>query len=156
MQIDKIGEMLEWLKRHAWKACGRQKRLASSNLALSAKSQKNASSLLERVFFMAFCKAPPQAGRDVASREAAQANLGESERGAGRDVGGLSARRNLGESERGAGKNESQMRIAVSYRFFSSYEVAGNYTPIAVEYFSASNLIKIKSLPLCSSSEDFA
>ena len=71
--------MLEWLKRHAWKACGRQKRLASSNLALSAKSQKNASSLLERVFFMAFCKAPPQAGRDVASREAAQANLGESE-----------------------------------------------------------------------------
>ena len=29
--------MLEWLKRHAWKACGLQKGLASSNLALSAK-----------------------------------------------------------------------------------------------------------------------
>ena len=56
LQIDKIGEMLEWLKRHAWKACGRQKRLASSNLALSAKSQKNASSLLERVFLWLFAK----------------------------------------------------------------------------------------------------
>ena len=32
-----IGEMLEWLKRHAWKACGLPKGLASSNLALSAK-----------------------------------------------------------------------------------------------------------------------
>ena len=31
-----IGEMLEWLKRHAWKACGLLKGLASSNLALSA------------------------------------------------------------------------------------------------------------------------
>ena len=29
--------MLEWLKRHAWKACIRQKRIASSNLAHSAK-----------------------------------------------------------------------------------------------------------------------
>ncbi len=33
------GVVLEWLKRHAWKACSRQKRLASSNLAHSA--QKN-------------------------------------------------------------------------------------------------------------------
>ena len=32
-----IGEMLEWLKRHAWKACIRQKRIPSSNLGLSAK-----------------------------------------------------------------------------------------------------------------------
>ncbi len=32
----KIGVMLEWLKRHAWKACVRQKRTASSNLAHSA------------------------------------------------------------------------------------------------------------------------
>ena len=30
------GEMLEWLKRHAWKACDRQNWFASSNLALSA------------------------------------------------------------------------------------------------------------------------
>ena len=28
--------MLEWLKRHAWKACVPQKGIASSNLALSA------------------------------------------------------------------------------------------------------------------------
>ena len=28
--------MLEWLKRHAWKACKRQKRFAGSNPALSA------------------------------------------------------------------------------------------------------------------------
>ena len=31
------GEVLEWLKRHAWKACRRQKRLAGSNPVLSAK-----------------------------------------------------------------------------------------------------------------------
>ena len=30
------GEMLEWLKRHAWKACIRQKRIRGSNPALSA------------------------------------------------------------------------------------------------------------------------
>ena len=29
--------MLEWLKRHAWKACVPPKGIASSNLALSAK-----------------------------------------------------------------------------------------------------------------------
>ena len=34
------GEMLEWLKRHAWKACDRQNWFASSNLALSAKLKK--------------------------------------------------------------------------------------------------------------------
>ena len=28
--------MLEWLKRHAWKACDRHKRFRSSNLLLSA------------------------------------------------------------------------------------------------------------------------
>ena len=31
-----IGEMLEWLKRHAWKACILQKGIPSSNLGLSA------------------------------------------------------------------------------------------------------------------------
>lgn len=31
------GVMLEWLKRHAWKACVRQKRTAGSNPACSAK-----------------------------------------------------------------------------------------------------------------------
>ena len=30
------GEMLEWLKRHAWKACKRQKRFRGSNPRLSA------------------------------------------------------------------------------------------------------------------------
>ena len=30
------GEVLEWLKRHAWKACIRQKCIAGSNPALSA------------------------------------------------------------------------------------------------------------------------
>ena len=33
--------MLEWLKRHAWKACKRQKRFAGSNPALSALDMKN-------------------------------------------------------------------------------------------------------------------
>ena len=31
-----FGEMLEWLKRHAWKACKRQKRFRGSNPRLSA------------------------------------------------------------------------------------------------------------------------
>ena len=30
------GKMLEWLKRHAWKACKRQKRFGGSNPPLSA------------------------------------------------------------------------------------------------------------------------
>ena len=32
-----LGEMLEWLKRHAWKACIRQKCIRGSNPCLSAK-----------------------------------------------------------------------------------------------------------------------
>ena len=35
------GEMLEWLKRHAWKACIRLKRIAGSNPALSANNKQN-------------------------------------------------------------------------------------------------------------------
>ncbi len=31
-----FGEVLEWLKRHAWKACVRQKRTEGSNPSLSA------------------------------------------------------------------------------------------------------------------------
>ena len=31
-----IGEMLEWLKRHAWKACNRLKRFGGSNPPHSA------------------------------------------------------------------------------------------------------------------------
>ena len=30
------GEVLEWLKRHAWEACNRQNRFAGSNPVLSA------------------------------------------------------------------------------------------------------------------------
>ena len=36
--------MLEWLKRHAWKACIRQKRIPSSNLGHSAKKDDKLSS----------------------------------------------------------------------------------------------------------------
>ena len=32
-----FGKVLEWLKRHAWKACIRQKRIRGSNPLLSAK-----------------------------------------------------------------------------------------------------------------------
>lgn len=32
----KEGEVLEWLKRHAWKACMRQNRIGGSNPFLSA------------------------------------------------------------------------------------------------------------------------
>lgn len=34
------GEMLEWLKRHAWKACIPQKGIRGSNPRLSAKVEK--------------------------------------------------------------------------------------------------------------------
>ncbi len=37
------GVVLEWLKRHAWKACIRQKRIPSSNLGHSAEIQNPAS-----------------------------------------------------------------------------------------------------------------
>ena len=33
------GEMLEWLKRHAWKACIRQKCIRGSNHRLSAEQK---------------------------------------------------------------------------------------------------------------------
>ena len=36
-----FGEMLEWLKRHAWKACIRQKRIRGSNPRLSAQVKIN-------------------------------------------------------------------------------------------------------------------
>ena len=35
-QKEKKGKVLEWLKRHAWKACIRQKRIGGSNPPLSA------------------------------------------------------------------------------------------------------------------------
>ena len=34
---NKQGKVLEWLKRHAWKACDRQNRFVGSNPILSAK-----------------------------------------------------------------------------------------------------------------------
>ncbi len=37
LQSQTFGEVLEWLKRHAWKACNRQNRFAGSNPVLSAK-----------------------------------------------------------------------------------------------------------------------
>lgn len=36
LQTQKRGVMLEWLKRHAWKACNRLKRFGGSNPPLSA------------------------------------------------------------------------------------------------------------------------
>lgn len=36
-QLNAKGKMLEWLKRHAWKACNRLKRFGGSNPPLSAK-----------------------------------------------------------------------------------------------------------------------
>ena len=35
-----FGKVLEWLKRHAWKACIRQKRIRGSNPLLSAKKRR--------------------------------------------------------------------------------------------------------------------
>ena len=40
MEKDASGVVLEWLKRHAWKACIRQKRIGGSNPPHSAKQMK--------------------------------------------------------------------------------------------------------------------
>ena len=38
-RCDAFGKVLEWLKRHAWKACIRQKRIRGSNPLLSAEEK---------------------------------------------------------------------------------------------------------------------
>ena len=43
--------MLEWLKRHAWKACKRQKRFPGSNPGLSAKNGLKISDLQPIPYF---------------------------------------------------------------------------------------------------------
>gem|GEM_PF-241240 len=48
-----IGEMLEWLKRHAWKACKPLKGFAGSNPAFSAEKTAVANSY-GRLFYMLF------------------------------------------------------------------------------------------------------
>ena len=61
--------MLEWLKRHAWKACSRLKRLTGSNPVLSAKAiTEVSSSSLDSTSVICFCTAPPQAERDVGAK----------------------------------------------------------------------------------------
>ena len=45
-----LGEMLEWLKRHAWKACKPLKGFAGSNPALSAETQRQKGSKIGRLF----------------------------------------------------------------------------------------------------------
>ena len=45
------GEVLEWLKRHAWKVCKRQKRFAGSNPALSAKRLQSDCKMVVREAF---------------------------------------------------------------------------------------------------------
>ena len=57
------GEMLEWLKRHAWKACIRQNRISGSNPDLSA-TKKTAAFLQNAAFFA------PSASSSLAKPEA--------------------------------------------------------------------------------------
>ena len=52
--------MLEWLKRHAWKACVPQKGIASSNLALSAEESRASKSLGRGFFFLRPPFMPPR------------------------------------------------------------------------------------------------
>lgn len=42
--------MLEWLKRHVWKACGRLKRLQGSNPCLSAQCNNFSGAALSAAF----------------------------------------------------------------------------------------------------------
>ena len=63
-----IGEMLEWLKRHAWKACVPQKGIRSSNLLLSANGKEKWRQASLSAIFLFHWQAPPQAGGDVGGR----------------------------------------------------------------------------------------
>ena len=45
------GEMLEWLKRHAWKACIRQKRIGGSNPPHSAKKSRKQNRLRDFLLY---------------------------------------------------------------------------------------------------------
>ena len=62
--------MLEWLKRHAWKACVPQKGIRSSNLLLSAKVTKKWRQACLSAISSLLWQAPPQAGGDVDARSA--------------------------------------------------------------------------------------
>ena len=70
------GEVLEWLKRHAWKACNRQNRFAGSNPVLSASFISVQLSPCRRraVFFCILyscCPTPPEGAVDNAKLIAA-------------------------------------------------------------------------------------
>ena len=73
------GKMLEWLKRHAWKACSRQNWHGGSNPPLSAnvflilKDMNNLIAKIAIITFLAFSQsltAPAQGGRTAVSGEA--------------------------------------------------------------------------------------
>ena len=91
-----IGEMLEWLKRHAWKACIPLKGIRSSNLLLSANVMKLGAS--RRAFSFecrqelapvkAFkCKSPTAFGREL--HDACKGPSGKEQRKGTRSVANL-------------------------------------------------------------------
>ena len=91
-----IGEMLEWLKRHAWKACIPLKGIRSSNLLLSANVMKLGAS--RRAFSFegrqelapvkAFkCKSPTASGREL--HDACKGPSGKEQRKGTRSVANL-------------------------------------------------------------------
>ena len=91
-----IGEMLEWLKRHAWKACILLKGIRSSNLLLSANVMKLGAS--RRAFSFegrqelapvkAFkCKSPTASGREL--HDACKGPSGKEQRKGTRSVANL-------------------------------------------------------------------
>ena len=63
------GEMLEWLKRHAWKACIRQNRISGSNPArLQGRVYKKAMICFEHISrFKSRCKGPAASGSGMRS-----------------------------------------------------------------------------------------
>jgi len=48
-----VGELLEWLKRHAWKVCIPQKGIEGSNPSLSAKKIENIFVYLKKFILLA-------------------------------------------------------------------------------------------------------
>ena len=75
--------MLEWLKRHAWKACSRLKRLTGSNPVLSAKEIQRKSQARLNFFSVSLLHRPAAGGAGCAS--SASKSLGKN---------GIAGRRN--------------------------------------------------------------
>ena len=99
--------MLEWLKRHAWKACSRLKRLTGSNPVLSAKEIQRKSQARLNFFSVSLLHRPAAGGAGCAS--SASKSFGKNGI-AGRRSGMCELREQIPRKERDCGQAERDVR----------------------------------------------